>query len=75
MHYNSKTVSGESPITSLSGPEKYCSDDVNFESFHSRTAFLSTDSTQGAAGGLRKVGIKKACLFAWVTLQSIPEVI
>lgn len=75
VHYNSKTVSGDSPITSLSDAEKYCSEDVTFDSFQCRSAFLSTDSGQGASVGLRKVGLKKACLFAWVTLQSIPEVI
>lgn len=67
-------MSGDSPITSLSDADKYCSEDVAFDTFPCRSTFLSTDSTQGASMGLRKVGIKKACLFAWVTLQSIPEV-
>lgn len=78
VHYNSKTVSGDSPITSSNGTNlKYCSDvePGGYDSFSYRSSFLSVDPNQMSCSTLRKVGTKKACLFAWVTLQSIPEVI
>nr|XP_042899305.1 transmembrane protein KIAA1109 isoform X2 [Parasteatoda tepidariorum] len=76
VHYNSKTVSGDSPLTSVNGPMKYYTevDSSNFEDPGAyRASFLAVDSSQMTSSSLRKIGIKKACLFAWVTLQSIPE--
>ncbi|KAF8784884.1 Transmembrane protein KIAA1109 like protein [Argiope bruennichi] len=75
VHYNSKTVSGDSPITSINGSSKYCSEAETggFDSFSGRSSFLAVDPSQMSSCSLRKARIKKACLFAWVTLQSIPE--
>lgn len=78
VHYNSKTVSGDSPITSSNGSNvKYCPDmdPGGYDSLSYRSSFLAVDSNQMSCSTLRKLGTKKACLFAWVTLQSIPEVL
>ncbi|GFU08708.1 transmembrane protein KIAA1109 [Trichonephila clavipes] len=76
VHYNSKTVSGDSPITSINGATKYYTDTDSggFDSLSYRSSFLAVDPSQmSGCNNLKKVRIKKACLFAWVTLQSIPE--
>ncbi|KAG8201038.1 hypothetical protein JTE90_002714 [Oedothorax gibbosus] len=76
VHYNSKTVSGDSPITSSNGATmKYCSelDPSGYDCLSHRSSFLGVDQSQISSSTLKKVGTKKACLFAWVTLQSIPE--
>uniref|UniRef100_T1J6C2 Bridge-like lipid transfer protein family member 1 C-terminal domain-containing protein n=1 Tax=Strigamia maritima TaxID=126957 RepID=T1J6C2_STRMM len=59
VHYNSKTICTDSPGTAIQG-------DVTSQDLNKLTEIQ-------ALTGQKKLGMKKASLFAWITLQGIPE--
>lgn len=71
VHYNSKTIIGDSPVINattckVSGE----SETEQNENIQKSTLF---PFEQGSSSVFKKGGVKKASLFAWMTLQSIPE--
>lgn len=68
LHYKSKTVSDDCSLLSSSSPPRLSSCDPM--GLAASTTQTTTTTTAAAA---RRLSVKRASLFAWMTLQSIPE--